>query len=524
MGQPPPNKLFELMNQHPIIPICMFAFLLIGGIWNWKKKRAAKQSGQDSQSGVTGSSKRMGGLLDQALMWWSKHDPLLIRDLLRSIAIFGASGAGKSSGSGFQIAKALAKCRQIGGLILASKPEDREFWQRIFRQAGRTRDLLVFSATAALRFNFLDFILRNGGSTRDITQAIMVIGETLESGVNRERDPFWDKQNARMIYNAVEMVQGALGRVTGPDLERFVIGAANTPEELSSEKWQNAFHSKVLERALNNASDPVREQDCRQGMDYWLKQYPRMADKTRSSILAGVMGILHVFNTGIVRELVSTTTNVSPAVMDEGKWVLVDLPISSEGTAGAFILAGWKYLTQWHILKRHATEETPISVIWADEAQKVVNSFDAPFLAECRSHRGSMVYLSQSIHAYYTKMQEGGEHEADSFLTNFYHKIFHALGDDKTAAYASSLIGRRLTTRYGGSMSPVDSVYDAMFGQMKFSGSFSQSIENILENRAFMQGLRTGGREHGYMVDGYVIRSEPFATGENYLKVAFSQK
>jgi hypothetical protein len=136
-----------------------------------------------------------------------------------------------------------------------------------------------------------------------------------------------------------------------------------------------------------------------------------------------------------------------------------------------------------------------------------------------------MVYLTQSIHAFYSRMREGGEHEADAFLTNFYHKIFHAVGDDKTAGFGGGLVGKRLRTHFGGQTSSAENAYDALFGQSRFSGSFSEHVENILENREFMQGLRTGGPENGFIVEGLVVRSgECFSNGEAWLKVAFSQK
>jgi hypothetical protein len=136
-----------------------------------------------------------------------------------------------------------------------------------------------------------------------------------------------------------------------------------------------------------------------------------------------------------------------------------------------------------------------------------------------------MVYLTQSIHSFYSRIRgEAGEHETDALLTNFYHKIFHAVGDDKTATYGSSLIGRRTTTHFGGSMTPADNAYDELFGPSRLSPSWSEHVENILENREFMQGLRTGGPENGFMVDGIVVRSgEPFANGEAWMRVAFSQ-
>ena len=525
------DEIYELFDQYPAIPACMGLFVLFMICLNFKRRRQEAQALLPEGSCTRGSSPvfvspknaSRGGLLSDVLYRWSPRDPFPVRDLLRSVAIFGASGSGKTSGSGFQIARAVVRNPRIGGLIIASKLEDREFWQRVFHQAGRKHDLLVFSPESPLRFNFLDFVQRSG-DTRDITQAIMVIGETLEMGRGRESEPFWRQQYERMIYNAVEIVLLATGKVTAPDLQRFINGAAQDPDELAKPEWQAGFHNQCLKAAFGNHRTPVQKHDYALASDYWLKEYPAMADKTRSSILAGVMGILHVFNTGIVRELVSTTTNVSPAVMDQGKWVLVDMPISSDGAAGALVLGGWKYLTQRHILKRHATENTPACVIWADEAQKVVNSFDSAYLAECRSHRGCMVYLTQSIHAFYSRMREGGEHDTDALLTNFYHKVFHALGDDKSASFAGSLIGKRARTRFGGSMTPSDNAYDELFGPSRLSPSWSEHVENILENREFMQGLRTGGPENGFMVDGIVVRSgEPFANGEAWMRVAFSQ-
>ena len=159
-----------------------------------------------------------------------------------------------------------------------------------------------------------------------------------------------------------------------------------------------------------------------------------------------------------------------------------------------------------------------------DEYQKVASSFDPAFLAECRSHSGCMACLTQSIHSLYTRIREAGEHGADALLTNFYHKVLHTLGDEKSASYASSLIGRRLKTRVNVSSGGEDNAYDALYGPSKVTASTSQSIENILEPRAFQQGMRTGGRAHGYVVDGIVVRSEAFSNGEVFLRVSFSQK
>ena len=76
----------------------------------------------------------------------------------------------------------------------------------------------------------------------------------------------------------------------------------------------------------------------------------------------------------------------------------------------------------------------------------------------------------------------------------------------------------------GGSMQPQQDVYDELMGRPKFSGSFSEQFQNNVEPVDFMHGLRCGGPP-SCMVDAWVIRSgQPFSSGQNWLRVAFSQR
>ncbi|MBY0512858.1 MAG: hypothetical protein K2P78_02985 [Gemmataceae bacterium] len=240
----------------------------------------------------------------------------------------------------------------------------------------------------------------------------------------------------------------------------------------------------------------------------------------------GVLDILHCFYVGLVRELVSTTTNVQPTDLFRGKWLMIDMPPSEYGDVGSFVIGGWKYLTQKAILRRSAGEGAAPAVIWADEAQQVLTSFDAHFLAQCRSHFGCMVYLSQSLPGYYAAVGgQNAKQSVDALQASFMTKVFHALGDLETAQWASGLVGKSLKTFTGGSMSPtVGGTYEDVYGPNRFSSNFSQSIQNTLEANAFLHGLKTGGPGAGYRADCFVIRSGgPFASGENWLKTSFSQ-
>jgi hypothetical protein len=471
-------------------------------------------------------TKKPADILDAPLIKWTPNDYFTKRDLLRSVCIQGASGSGKTNFVGYQIAKALVNDRDIGGLILASKPvEDLQFWREVFKAAGRKSDLLIFGPESGLRFNVLDHELRSGADAREIANLLMVLGETLYRGEGggHQNDQFFQAQSERMLQMAIEPVRLATGKLSPVDLQRFITGAAMNPEQIALRGWQVGFHNQILKAAYNARKTRIEVADFEQVMAYWLGEVPSLNDRTRSSITTQVQGILHVLCSGIVRELTATATNVSPDVMDRGAWVLMDMPISRHGASGAMVNGIWHLATQRHILRRYAADKRKVTVIWIDEFQNQLNSFDPQFLAECRSHGGCMVVLTQSLHSYYAALKGGqaAEHAANALLTNFGHRIFCSLGDATSAQWASGLLGQRLETMIGGNLSPEESLYDTFMGRTKFSGTFNQSYQPVLQPNVFMHGLRTGS---GGVADAIVIRPERFSNGQNFLQVVFGRR
>ncbi|MFO0884841.1 MAG: TraM recognition domain-containing protein [Pirellulales bacterium] len=443
-------------------------------------------------------------------------------------SITGRAGSGKTSSSGREIGQAIINHPRSGGLILAAKPEDLEMWQGIFAKAGRVSDLLVFAPENSLRFNFLGYVLGMGGNTRDVTRCITVIGETLRAADTKggESADFWEREQERMIYNAVEVVRVATGSVSAPAIQRFISSAPMALAQIATSEWRAGFCNQCLADAFEKKKPGVETHDYQLAADYWLSEFPSMAEKTRSSIMTGVMGILHVFNTGIVRELASTSTNVSPDDLLAGKWVIVNMAPAEWGDMGALIAAGWKYLVQRRVLRRKTEAKDSVVVIWADEYAQFVNSYDAHYLAQCRSHMGCMVVLTQSLHSYFMTMKgETGKHQANALLTNFSTKVFHALGDVETAEWASGLIGKGRELFVGTSLAPVEDLYTEIMGRTKVSTNASEHYEAMLKPNQLMNGLRTGGVANDLLCDAVVIRSgEPFADGSNWMWRVFSQR
>ena len=262
-------------------------------------------------------------------------------------------------------------------------------------------------------------------------------------------------------------------------------------------------------------------------LDFWLSEWAVLMDtKTRGNILAGVQGTLFTMNTGIVKEMVCGETNCSPTDILGGKWLVCNFAPSSFGQAGLLISTGWKQLVELAILERKATDDSPFVTIWCDEAHQFVTSFDSPFIAQCRSHKGCLVYLTQSVSSFYAAMKgDCGRHQADALLANFSHVIAHSC-DPVSAKWLSSKLGQRKEMLYGGSSSPMGDggVADALWGRSQCTGSFSENYHPFVQEREFMVG-RTGGPSNRFIADAIVIKSgESFSNGMNYLRVAFSQK
>jgi hypothetical protein len=470
--------------------------------------------------------------LDVVLLHWDRQDVYTLRDLLNGgVCVLGRPGSGKSSSSGFQLGKGVVRVPRSAGLILASSDEDREFWERIFALYNRSADLLVFDSHSPLRFNVTDHEMRSGADSREITQFFLTLDETLKRakrGTGGKNQAFWESAKERTFYNSVVILRHATGRIGAPEVAEFLNDAATKPEQLNDATWRESVHCQYLKRAKEAHKTPAEDYDVDQALCFWASQWPAMDPEVRSSILADTMNVIHAMGSGEIRILLSSETNVSPLVLDKGKWILVNMPVHSKGAGGLAVNAAWKYAVERHVLRRRAAKDTPPIIIWCDEYQNVANSFDSTYIGECRKHRGALVALSQSVHSFHSSMKDDHlGHEVKALLSSFAVKIFHSVGDSETAEYGSSLIGQarevfiNLTDQHE---RKGDYMHDVLMGKSEFTGSMSEQYQPIVQPNVFY-GLKTGGENNGYLCGAIVIKSgEPFRSGYNWKYVEFSQR
>jgi type IV secretory pathway TraG/TraD family ATPase VirD4 len=469
--------------------------------------------------------------LDDVLMNLSPLDPWTMRHACENTLIFGKTGSGKSSGSGDAILRALVRYRNSGGLILASKPEDKAYVERVFREERTVDDLFILEPQGKYRFNVLDYERRKGADARDLTQACMTCKETLgrtEGAGGTEDAGFFAAQERRMIHNAIQILLVATREIDPWALQVFITGAAMSLQELNDETWKGEFHNRMLEQAKQKATTDIDKHDVTLAEHYWTSEIPRLNERTRTSIETSALGVLHAMNSGIARDMLSTSTDISPEILEKRQWIMVNMPIVPGDVTAAVVNTAVKYAVQRHILKRQAGAGDPLLCIFSDEIQKLANSYDAMFLAECRSHKGCLVALTQSIHALYANLHgKGGDHQTDALLTNFGHIIVHTLGDAKSAQYASSILGMRREPFISITPQPRGvELFDVLMGRAQASANYSEKYEPVVQPAVFLSGLRSGGTHNRNIVDGVVIRvGQPFHySRENYLITSFRQR
>lgn len=475
--------------------------------------------------------------LDHPLLWLSRKDTFTTRDALEGILVTGATGSGKSTGSGKALALSYLRAG-FGGLVLTAKADECNIWWDYCKKTRRRRDFYVFSPSSGLRFNFLDYELKRAGPGGGLTDNIvhllcevLQIAERQSGKGGREDEGYWRRATRQLIRNVVDLLVVAKGRLTISELYRVVISAPITPEQTQSAHWkQQSFCYQCLMEAADKEISRRQHHDMKIVMEYFLTEFAGLSEKTRSVIVSTFTSMIDVLNRGVLPDLFSGATNITPEATADGAIILIDLPVKEYAEVGQFCQVLWKAVFQRAIERRNLRKNNRPVFLWADEAQYLTTTYDAQFQTTCRSSRVATVYLTQNISNFYAALggEERGESYANSLFGNLNCKIFHANGDPNTNHWASALIGRNrqfhisATSAYG----PDDGMSDiwAWDTAPRTSGSVTEHIDFELMPREFTI-LRRGGRSNRRKVDAIVFQGgRRFrANGRTWLPVTFDQ-
>jgi hypothetical protein len=470
--------------------------------------------------------------LDKPIFNWNGIDMLTWRGLLAGgISVFGRTDSGKTSAMKL-LMRAIMQHGNSSMLILCAKTGEYLDVLKCVKEAGREKDVLLIDPSQPHRINMIGLEAtregEGGGQAVNVTRFLMglrsVVFRENEQGGGEQLQ--WRKQDERLTCHAVTLLMLAGEKVTPANIHKLILSAPDSAMQLRDDEWKAGYCNQTIGKAFERDKTTVQEHDFKLAGDYFLREWPRMADRTRSSILVGTMATLTVMNTGLARELFAERTTFTLKQAIEGRAiVIINMPPDVYGDLGLIANVGLKELWQNEVLRRNVKADSPISVIWGDESSIWATSSDAKYLSRCRSHRGCMVYICQSLPAYKEALPgDKAEAATESMQANFGLKVIFSLGDHATAQWCSDLVGKELQQFGGGSVQNSNEIR-LMREHSHHSSSFNEHYEHILQPYSFMNGMRTGSPVNGYMVDAVLVRSGvPFSNGLPYLNVTFDQR
>lgn len=468
-----------------------------------------------------------------------------VRDAFEGVQVFGATGSGKSSGSGRALALGLLRAG-FGGLVLTAKPTDAQDWagpNGYMRLAGRSDRPIVVGPpsrwneyrswgvevpAAGHQLDFLDYEFRRLSDVGinpslnlvSLFETALEVGRPQEPGT--ASDPFWRDTFRQLVQNAVDLAMMADGAVSLPRIKDIVMSAPESQEAALSDSWRNSRSVcwECIQRAQarfdrNDIPTFFDEEDLRQTATYWLIDLASLAWKTRSSVRTMFTAKVDFLLRSPLRQMFSPTAGshgdptprtFAPDESHAGRVIILDFPIKSFGEVGRFVQILYK--TLWQM----ATEDRPVAVdetsgvllgqapvlLWADESQYFVTARDLAFQLTARSKCVSTVYLTQNLPNYYA-MIAGADNRsiADSLVGNLQTKIFHANGDPVTNRWASDVFGPAIHDFCNRSTSLISG---------ERSVGRSESFHAVVKESDFVC-LRKGGPEAGGMVDAIVFQA-----------------
>lgn len=418
-----------------------------------------------------------------------------VRRACEGTQVFGATGSGKTSGSGRTLALAMLRAAirtglvpnpiRFGGLVLTAKPDELGVWVGnqpehdgrfgYCQLADREHDVVVLGTDLdryldwglpvlhdeagqprPYRFNFLDYE-RTASPQEDLVANIVAVFMTA-LGSERVRssnaDPYWEDALRQLLINAVDLVLLARGRVSMDDITKVILTAPQSRDQARSGEWQRTSDCwRCLDEA-NAREDlkPPRREDLRQVVHYWLLDFAGLTERTRSVVVSSFTSKATALLRSPLRELLAageTDADVMPEASMRGKIIILDLSVKRYGEVGRFAQVLYKTVWQRAIERRTLSPQNPSPVfLWADESQHFVTREDVLFQQTARSALAASVYLTQNLPNYYAVMEARDSRAAtDSLLGNFHTKIFHVNGDPVTNEWAERLFGRVLRTR-----------------------------------------------------------------------------
>ena len=455
-------------------------------------------------------------------------------DSLEGTLITGATGSGKTSAIGKYVGQAMLN-KGFGMVIFCAKKEERERWEAYIEDCGRTEDKIVFNKASGLKFNFLKYELdRDGDGSGDVLNALNILmnlneqSRIYQSGNSGNKDErFWDESLRRLISRTIALLRLAGEEVSIYNMRKIVVNCfrdedskryfnltklAFSNEQIDKRVKDQAFQDltewkssnyfvEVIDMIISGPYYGSEETDVI--LDYWLKEFANISDKTASIIIESYMGCVEAFiGNGILKDQFSQglSKELAPESIIKGKKILIiDFPVKEFGLSAIYAATIYKTAFQNACERRNLTDETdpkPIG-LFIDEYQSFCNPVsDSLFQATARSSWVACVYITQNINNLFFVMGDSQpQARAYSLLGNLNLKYFANNADITTNEWASNLIGKHWIDVYSSSYNKDSDLTKSKSMQFHYKVTPDHFTT-----------LKTGRKENGHKVQALVFK------------------
>ncbi len=466
-------------------------------------------------------------------------DVWTLRDACEGTLILGATGSGKTSGSGALIAKAFLEAH-FGGLVLTAKQDEASLWEKYANITGRQRQMCFVRPGGPFRFNFLNYQSNlpadQGGSTENVVEVLYAILESFSRGGRRgdENGAFWANTAKQLLRNLVRVMRATRTPLSLGTFRRFMSEAPQSIDEARTEGWKSApVFGKIMTDCHRRAQDGPRTSELDEALRYWLGDFPNLNPKTRSIVVTDFAAMIDLFFDPTLEELFLKDTTITPEAALDGAVIVIDLPIEKFLAIGRLAQIVWKFFMQLAVKRRTDADDAsrrPL-FLWIDEFQSLLSESDSAFQATARSARCATVLLTQNMPGLYAQAGPLLPRERiDALAGNLSTKFFHANSDPTTNAWAAEQIGKSMQYRASVSSGEPVPVTSGWLGRLfsvpgKSKTSTSPVIDFEVQPAEFTK-LRTGGERHEFIVDAYLVKSGATfsSTDKSYVKTFFLQE
>lgn len=478
--------------------------------------------------------------------------PFTIGDSCEGVLALGEPGSGKTSAIARSFILAYLKA-QYGMVYIAVKPTDRMWFEDLVRNSGRQDDLIIFNEHSGLKFDPLLYEMernsRGGGQINSIVETIELLDSLINpAGAGVEDEGFWKNSKQRLTNAACNLLFHANQVVNIENLKELVVLANESegiinqykdleallhdltvPEkekQLALDEMADLMDRNFLIKCIMHADDNTYETqeergEFRSASEYFLRQWGRIADKTRSSVIETLLGQMEQLNGRILKRCFTggISEEIRPEKTIEGKIICVDFSSQNLGLTGKLSAGYYRITWAKEMLRREclpsSKTDRPVALIVDEYHASMFPEFDPSFQNTARSARVATLALTQGVNA--IKMSLGTsnvEYKAKNIMNCFTTSIFASNSCFDTNRFASEKIME----------TPQEKTSKSITGGAKTentSEEYAPQVRPIEFTR-----LRRGSKAHDMKVDAFTVKAGKWKQwrGGNFIRATFEQK